>query len=142
MKIYRIVIDTNVFYSALRSKRGASFKLISIIDRKNIEVCISVPLILEYEDVAKREIEDLGLSQSELDDILDYVCRIGNKKEMFYLWRPILRDPKDDMVLELAVESESNYIITFNTKHFTLAEKFNIGVLSPREFLKLLEVEK
>ena len=61
---------------------------------------------------------------------------------MFYLWRPILRDPKDDMVLELAVESESNYIITFNKKHFKLAEKFNIRVLSPREFLKLLEVVK
>ncbi|MBF0231380.1 MAG: PIN domain-containing protein [Desulfamplus sp.] len=85
MKKYRIVIDTNVFISALRSKRGASYK-----------------------------------------------------REIFYLWRPILKDPNDDMVLELAVESESDYILTYNKKDFLQSISFGIERLTPKEFLEIL----
>ncbi|MBF0414127.1 MAG: putative toxin-antitoxin system toxin component, PIN family [Desulfamplus sp.] len=138
MKKYRIVIDTNVFISALRSKRGASYKLLSMIDSGNFETAISVPLILEYEDVAKRQTHTLGLSPADIDDILDYICQIGNKREIFYLWRPILKDPKDDMVLELAVESESDYILTYNKKDFLQSISFGIEILTPKEFLEIL----
>jgi hypothetical protein len=62
-------------------------------------------LVLEYEEVAKRQLYALGLSSDEVDDIIDYICSVPNRRRIFFLWRPYLKDPKDDMVLELAVEA-------------------------------------
>ena len=136
MKSYRIVIDTNVMVAALKSKRGASFKLLSIIDQDKFQISISVPLIIEYEYALKRTDLNILLTESEIDDILDYICLIADKRKIFYLWRPYLKDPKDDMVLELAVESESDYIITYNQKDFQGVSKFGIKTLTPKAFLK------
>ena len=136
MKSYRIVIDTNVMVAALKSKRGASYKLLSIIDQDKFQISISVPLIIEYEYALKRTDLNILLTESEIDDILDYICQIADKREIFYLWRPYLKDPKDDMVLELAVESESDYIITYNQKDFQGVSKFGIKTLTPKAFLK------
>jgi len=136
MEIYRIVIDTNVIVSALKSKNGFSFKLLSIIDDKRFKVFISVPLILVYEDAINREKTRIKLNKNDIETILDYMCSICEERKIFYLWRPFLRDPKDDMFLELAVESESDFIITFNEKDFKGSEKFGIRTLTPKEFLK------
>ena len=84
----KIVIDTNVFISALRSRKGASFRLLSMVGTAKFDFCISVPLILEFETVAKRNASSLGLDSSDIDDILDYLCLAGNKRHIFYLWRP------------------------------------------------------
>ena len=136
MKIHKIVIDTNVIVSALKSNRGASYKLLSLIGEERFQLCISVPLVIEYEDVLKRDTLEIPLNN--INDILDYICSVADKREIFYLWRPYLKDPKDDMVLELAVESESDFIITYNQKDFTGIEKFGISVLSPKEFLTII----
>lgn len=138
MKIYKIVIDTNVIVSALKSRNGFSFNLLSIIDDARFKIYISVPLILEYEDAVKRNKSKIKLTQEYVDVILDYICLIGEKRKIFYLWRPFLQDQKDDMVLELAVESESDYIISFNKRDFIGIEKFNLQVLTPKEFLKVI----
>ena len=130
------MIDTNVMVAALKSKRGASYKLLSIIDQDKFQISISVPLIIEYEYALKRTDLSILLTESEIDDILDYICQIADKREIFYLWRPYLKDPKDDMVLELAVESESDYIITYNQKDFQGVSKFGIKTLTPKAFLK------
>lgn len=136
MKTLKIVIDTNVIISALKSRNGFSFKLLSIIDDKRFRVFISVPLILEYEDVIKRSESQIKLSFTEISDILDYICLIAKQRKIFYLWRPFLKDPKDDMILELAVESECDYIISFNKKDFKKIEKFNLEVITPKELLR------
>jgi putative PIN family toxin of toxin-antitoxin system len=131
-----IVIDTNVFISALRSKRGASYKLIMAIGSGLFDMNISVPLILEYEGAAKRLIGGTKLTSDDIDDIIDYICSVAGHWKVFYLWRPFLRDPKDDMVLELAVASESDFIISYNKKDFHGSENFGIKVFTPKEFLK------
>ncbi len=131
----KIVIDTNVFISALRSKKGASFRLLSMVGTEKFDIALSVPLVLEYESVAKRELMVSGLDSSDIDDILDYLCLAGDKRHIFYLWRPLLSDPKDDMVLELAVESESNWVVTFNKRDFKGCETFGIKLATPKEFL-------
>ncbi len=95
----KIVIDTNVIVSALRSKNGFSFKLLSIIDDKRLKIFISVPLLFEYEDALKREMPNIHLNKSEIDDILDYICFAAEERKIYYLWRPFLKDSKDDMVL-------------------------------------------
>ncbi len=132
----RIIIDTNVFISALRSRRGASFKLLSMLGGNSFDISVSVPLALEYEALAKRRARALGLDAKTIDDILDYVCQMARRREIFFLWRPFLKDPKDDLVLELAVESESEFIITYNRRDFAGTETFGIKVLTPKEFLQ------
>ena len=72
---------------------------------KQFKASVSVPLILEYEDAVKRLGRELGLSHHDIDDILDYICGATERREIHFLWRPILKDPKDDHILELAVES-------------------------------------
>src|SRR3989442_806775 len=114
----QIVIDTNVFVAALRSRNGASFLLLSLIGRSLLfEINLSVPLVLEYEDAAMRE-GIVPISREEIGDVLDYLCSVGNKHDIFFLWRPFLRDPKDEMVLELAVEAHASIIVTFNVRDF------------------------
>jgi putative PIN family toxin of toxin-antitoxin system len=129
-------MDTNVLVSGLRSRNGASFRLLSIIDTGKFELAISVPLVLEYEAAVKKQSRATGLSAADVDAIIDYICRIAKHCKIYYLWRPFLKDPKDDMVLELAVVSNANHIITFNTADFKGIEKFGLRVIKPRDFLR------
>ena len=132
-------MDTNVLVSALRSKLGASFRLLSLVGEGEIEIAVSVPLVVEYEAVTKRQSRQLGLSHADIDDIIDYLCLVGRHHEIFFLWRPLLRDPQDDLVLELAVESESDYLVTHNVRDFEGAKQFAVRVLTPGQFLKMLD---
>jgi putative PIN family toxin of toxin-antitoxin system len=134
----QIVLDTNVLLSALRSKLGASFRLLSLVGDSRFSLNISVPLILEYEDVLKRDKSELLLSHQEIDDVLDFLCQNSGLREIFYLWRPVLDDPKDDFLLELAVESGSDFIVTFNIRDFAGIERFGIKALKPDEFLRII----
>ena len=139
MPVLQVVIDTNVLIAALRSKRGASHRLLRMIGDERWQLNLSVPLFLEYEDVCKRPAANLTLSVEEIDDVLDFICAQANLREIFYLWRPALPDPKDDFLLELAVEAQCDYIITFNVRDFAGAESFGVGVITPQEFLRRLE---
>lgn len=132
----RIVMDTNVLVSALRSRTGASFRLLSRIDGGKFSVCISVPLVLEYEAATKRMSKTIGLTYSDIDDVLDYICLVADRYKVYYLWRPLLRDPRDDMVLELAVASNADAIITYNKADFKGSEQFGVRIASPKEFLQ------
>jgi putative PIN family toxin of toxin-antitoxin system len=138
VQLHQIVIDTNVFVAALRSQRGASYKLLMLLGTGKFETNVSVPLVLEYEDVAKRLLKEIQLSESDIDDIIDYICEVANLRKVFYLWRPILKDPKDDMVLELAVAASCDFIVTFNQRDFQGAEKFGLQVIAPKEFLEII----
>jgi len=135
MKTFQIVIDTNVLVSALRSKRGASFRLLHLLGDSRFEINVSVPLVIEYEKAAKGTVRRVGLSARAVDDILDFICAVARHREIYYLWRPRLRDPKVDMVLELAVAGGCDFIVTYNQRDFIGAEEFGIGLLTPREFL-------
>lgn len=136
--MYQVVVDTNVLLAALRSRRGASHRLLNLVGDGRWQMNLSVPLFLEYEDVAKRPDSGLTLSAGEVDDILDFICAEANLREIFYLWRPVLPDPKDDFILELAVESQCDFIITFNVRDFVGAEKFGVEAITPQEFLRKL----
>jgi len=132
----QIVLDTNVLVSALRSQRGASYKLVMLVGRADFEINLSVPVLLEYEDAAKRLLGQIPLTEHDINNILDYLCGMANPREVFFLWRPHLRDPKDDMILELAVSAQCEAIITYNQKDFVGAEQFGVQVMTPKEFLE------
>lgn len=124
--------------AALRSKRGASHRLLSMIDSGKFQIAISVPLLIEYEDVLKRKSLNTPLTRDDIYVVLDYLCTVADKRAIYFLWRPFLKDPKDDMVLELAVESQSDYIVTYNVDDFKLIERFNVKAITPKDFLKLI----
>ena len=132
MKKQNIVIDTNVLLSALYSNKGASYKLVSIIDSDKFVVNISTTLIYEYEEILKQKSK---FEFKYIDSILNYICKIGKKNKIFYLWRPKLKDVDDDFLLELAVKSDS-IIVTLNKKDFKPAKQFNLKVMTPKEFLQ------
>lgn len=134
----RVVLDTNVLVAASRSKKGASAKLLSLVGTGRFEVCVSVPLLFEYESALSRLIEPNSTEWQVRMDILDYVCAVAQRQEIFFLWRPYLRDPQDEMVLETAVAAGCSAIISYNKRDFAGAERFNISISSPQEFLGLL----
>lgn len=97
---------------------------------------LSVPLVCEYESVLMRAELGLGWSSEEFDELLDIICLLGIKHEIWYLWRPLLRDAGDEFIAELAVAAEANAIITHNTRDFAGMEKFGVKVTTPKEFLQ------
>ncbi len=130
-----IVIDTNVIVAALRSRRGASQRLLRLVGTGAFEVNLSVPMVFEYEEAGKRTAEELGLDPALVDDLVDYLCQVAHHRRIHFLWRPYLRDVDDDFVLELAVEAECEIIVTFNKKDFVGIDRFGVRALTPGEFL-------
>jgi putative PIN family toxin of toxin-antitoxin system len=135
----RVVLDTNVLIAALRSRRGASSKLVSLLGTDQFRAYISVALALEYEDVVMRQRLELGLALDDVSDLIDSICAVSAQQLIYYSWRPTLVDAQDDLVLELAVAAQCDYIVTFNKRHFKGVERFGLKLATPREFLLLLE---
>ncbi|HET9679233.1 MAG TPA: putative toxin-antitoxin system toxin component, PIN family [Gammaproteobacteria bacterium] len=135
----RIVLDTNVLVAALRSRRGAAFRILSLVGTGLFETLVSVPLVFEYEDVLAREAH--GITESATSDVIDYICKVSHPQEIQFLWRPFLKDPKDDFVLELAVAARSATIVTFNVRDFEGSSHFGVRVLRPVELLSELGVD-
>jgi putative PIN family toxin of toxin-antitoxin system len=123
----RVVLDTNVIVAGLRSRRGASFRLLELVVAGKIRPVLSVPLVLEYEAVLKRE--------GNIDGLPDDLCLLGEHHIVYYLWRPTLRDPSDEMVLELAVAAECPHLVTHNVRDFAGSERFGVEPCTPRQWL-------
>ena len=134
--MFNIILDTNILVAALRSKQGASFALLSLVGMQRFELSVSVPLVFEYEAVLGRE--ELGIDQAGANAVIDYLCDVAIKNPVHFLWRPFLRDAKDDMVLEAAMSGQCSHIVTFNTKDFVGIEQFGLQALWPGDFLKLI----
>jgi putative PIN family toxin of toxin-antitoxin system len=132
----QVVIDTNVLIAAQRSQRGASSKLMSLVGTGRFDIHVSVPLVLEYEEVLLRQRLQLGLTQADVADIVDALCALATPHEIYFLWRPYLHDRKDELILELAVAARCDYIITYNKRDFSGVETFGIRVIDPRTFLQ------
>ena len=131
--MYQIVLDTNVLVAAMRSKQGASYRLLSLLGD------VTVAVVLEYEAVLKRDCLQFGLTEEDVDDVVDAICAEGGLHRLYFLWRPVASDPDDDLMLEAAIASHSDFIITFNKRDFRDSVRFGIRCLTPKEFLILLK---
>lgn len=132
----QIVIDTNVVIAAQRSRRGASSRLLSLIGTDLFHLHLSVPLALEYEAVLTRQHDEIGLSLEDTAKLVDALCAYSVPHRIYFLWRPFLRDPTDDHVLELAIAARCDFIVTHNLRDFAGAERFGSRVVSPKVFLQ------
>jgi putative PIN family toxin of toxin-antitoxin system len=136
----RVVLDTNVLVAGLRSRQGASFRLLDEVGRGKFEIALSVPLVLEYEDALLRHASVTGLSRREVDVVLEYFCSVAHLQTIFFLWRPLLPDPKDDLVLELAVAAGCRNLVTYNVRDFRGGESLGVSAQRPGPFLKSIGV--
>ena len=135
----RFVLDTNVLVAALRSPQGASYALISALPLTGWELALSVPVYLEYQDVLLRPgLVPPAFSPSDVMALCRFLASIARAQDIHFLWPSFLPDPKDDMLLELAVAAGASHIITHNTRHFRSAESFGVRALAPAAFLRLV----
>lgn len=137
-KVLRWVVDTNVLVAAVRNRLGPSFALMQLVRQKQLRLCCSPALFLEYEDVLKRpaQLSASGLLGSDVDAILAELAGLLEPVATYYTWRPQLRDPADEMVLEAAVNATADAIVTYNLRDFQPAERFGISVLTPEQALR------
>lgn len=133
-----VVLDTSVLVAAWRSRLGASFELIRLLRAGRFEIAVSVPLVVEYESALLRNMSP-GQRPSHVTAFVDYLCRVAHKQDVFFLWRPVLNDPNDDMVVESAMASRASAIITHNLRDFVPAAGLGVRVLAPAQFLLHLQ---
>lgn len=137
----RLVPDTDVLTAAFRSDRGASRRLLAGALTGRFGLLVSVPLMIEYEAVLTRE-EHLATASASVEDVmavLDALATVLEPIRLSFLWRPMLSDATDDMVLETAVNGRADLLVTFNRRHFEAASAtFGIEVESPADALRRL----
>ena len=138
--MFRAVIDTNVLVAGLKSSVGASFQLLQTIVAGQLQPAVTTPLVFEYEAVLHRPgLLPATFAASDITGFLDWLVQVSSRHRVHYLWRPLLPDPHDDLVLEAALASFCRYIITFNLNDFRGAADLGVVVLSPFQFLNHLK---
>jgi putative PIN family toxin of toxin-antitoxin system len=134
-----VIIDTNVVVAGLISNLGAAFRILQLIGTGRFISNVSVPLILEYEYAINGLLgTKIVLSEARIDGLLDYICTSSRRVQIYFLWRPYLSDPRDDMLLELGIRVNAEYIITYNENDFKNVEQFGIQIIAPAQFLRLI----
>jgi putative PIN family toxin of toxin-antitoxin system len=136
-----VVVDTNVLVAAFRSSLGASHRLLQTIEERRWRPVISPALALEYESVLKRRILELGLSFADIDDFTEYLRSHARLVQIYFRWRPLLPDPDDDRILQVAVRSGAP-IVTFNVRDFRGSEGLGIRTMSRAELLAIMGDKK
>ena len=131
------MLDTNVLVAAFRSALGASFRLLQTIEERRWQPVISPALVFEYESVLKRNLPNFGLTIQDIDDFTDYLLSRSKLVQIYFRWRPFLRDPDDDRILDVAVRTHA-LLVTFNARDFKGADQFGVRVISPKELLTLV----
>jgi predicted nucleic acid-binding protein len=129
----RLALDTDVLTAAVRSRTGASRAWLRAILRREAELVLSAPLALQYEAVLTRpeHLSAAGATVEQMTRLLDALCAVCVPVEIAFLWRPMLRDPDDEMVLEAAVNGGADLLLTFNDRDFAGAERLGIAVRRP-----------
>jgi predicted nucleic acid-binding protein len=138
----RTVLDTDVLVAAVRSDRGASRVLLAAALERRYPVLASVPLMLQYESVLTRSehLAAAGISQADVGILLDAIALVVEPIRISYLWRPVLPDAGDDLVLETAVNGRAEILVTFNRRHFEpAAAPFGLEILAPADAVRRLE---
>lgn len=134
-----LILDTCVLVAGLRSSLGASHALLQLVGSDRFTVGITNSVVLEYESVCKRLSETFGYSGADIDRIIDYWCQVGRCAAVRFRVRPAWHDPNDDMILEAAIATGSQWIVTHNVGDLAAgAARFGIEVLTPGEALRRL----
>ena len=138
----KITLDTNIIYQALYSSAGASHAILQMIRTGEVQIAISVPVFEEYRDVLFRPktLKNTGRSREDMEKVLDFIALVGVATPIDYLWRPNLRNEADNMFVELALASGSEYIITQNVRDYTIDNELildSFSIIISSDFLEI-----
>ncbi len=136
------MLDTAILVAAVRSDRGASRVLLTAALGQRYPVLASVPLMLQYESVLTRSehLAAAGISAADVEVLLDAMAQVVEPIRISFLWRPVLSDAGDDLVLETAVNGQAAAVVTFNRRHFQpAAARFGLEILAPADAVRRLE---
>ena len=134
----QIIFDTNVIVAAVRSVRGASAALLAMVGTGRFELNLSVALALEYEEVLKRSGVQSALSDHEAGELVAYLTANSNRRTITARFRPLLPDPDDDFVAELALAFHCHHVVTHNVRDFAPLTAFGVEVVTPGDFLRIV----
>src|ERR1700675_924017 len=135
MPMPHIVIDTNVMVAGLRSRRGSALRLLTLVGTARFALHLSVPLVFEYAEVLLRQLPRVQVPRSVVEEVLDFHWTVATRHQIFFLGRPDLPDPDDDMLLEWAVTAHGDCIVPYNIRDFVGVERFALRVIEPGAFL-------
>lgn len=136
--VWRVVLDTSVIAAALRTRHGAANRVLRLVAGRQLVLPAAPPLFLEYEDVLRRPEQRLahGLTPEAMDEFLAELAALVEPVDIHFLWRPQVRDPSDEMVLEAAINGRADALVTYNVKHFAApGDRFGIPILRPEDLL-------
>lgn len=134
----RVILDTNVLVAAVRSRHGASAALLELLVAGAYSIALSAPLAFEYEEALVGETIPEFASQDDVEEIVRFVCAVGERYDPHAALRPALRDPDDNFILDLAVEARVNYIVTHNVRDFAAGATLGTAAIAPGRFLSML----
>jgi putative PIN family toxin of toxin-antitoxin system len=135
----RVVLDTSVVVAALRTRHGAANRVLRLVAGGHLVPLATPPLFLEYEEVLRRPEQRLihGLTPEGIEEFLAELAALVEPVDTHFQWRPQVRDPSDEMVLEAAINGRADALVTYNIKHFAAAgERFGIPILRPADVLR------
>lgn len=137
----KAVLDTNVLVAALKSRAGASFRVLELVVAGRLQPAVTTPLMLEYETVLNRPgLLPPSFSASDISRFLDWFTHVSSRHRVHFLWRPKLSDPNDDMILETSLAANCRYLVTFNLRDFHGAADLGVVALTPTQFLNHLNL--
>lgn len=138
-----LILDTSVLIAGLRSSLGASFALLDLVGSGRFTIGLTAALVLEYEATCMKSLPALNLTADDVKELLDYFCRMGKLAAVRFRVRPSLPDPNDELVLEAAIATGSEWIVTHNIRDMAAgAAGYGIEVITPGEALRRLGVEQ
>ncbi|MFT3820534.1 MAG: putative toxin-antitoxin system toxin component, PIN family [Rubrivivax sp.] len=136
------MLDTDVVVAALRSPLGASAELLRRVHDGRLSMLASMALFAEYEAVLTRpaQLRAARLDADAMRQLLDELAERALPVQGWFQWRPQVRDPADEMVLEAAVNGRADVLVSFNRRDFGDAPaRFGIVLATPGQFLRSLE---
>ena len=138
-----LILDTSVLISGLRSSLGASYALLALVGSGGFNIGLTAALVLEYEATCMKSLPALNLTAGDVKELLDYFCRVGKRAAIRFRVRPSVADPDDELVLEAAIASGSEWIVTHNIRDMAAgAARYGIDVITPGEALRRLGVDQ
>lgn len=134
----RAILDTNILLAALWSQTGASHQILRELLAGKWMAVIENHLVTEYDEVLKREADNLAMTFPEIDALLDGLCVIAERWKLSPGWIPVLRDPDDEPIVQLDIEAGVPYIVSRNVRDFEGAQHYGITIIQPADFLNLI----